>query len=369
MVRAIALLSVVAFAYAACPNQCSGHGWCDENDSCICFRAPGTSNQHASYIGADCSQRVCPYGISHDYITDSSQELLAVWNPESNANGESNPYVGFIPAPVTDGKSIGQPRLKAFLNGGFLLNRDYGLDVRVVQVPAGTNTIKFQWKFSTEKTFRSEVTASLATTLYMTRAFAYHVMQDPATDSGLYIYFDTPTPADVYSVNAEDRYFLNVTFNEGLKFLASDPNSAHQIVECSGRGICNRVSGICSCSVGFTGDSCERSVCPGDCSGHGICQSEMYFVKDAVAGTAISQVTYDKAFDSMIAYGCKCDVGFRGADCSQRECPSGIDTLGGDGGLEGMDCSGRGTCDYTIGMCTCFKGFFGERCEEQTTLI
>lgn len=261
------------------------------------------------------------------------------------------------------------PKLQAFLNGGFLLPRDYGLDVRVVSVPEGTNTIKFQWKLSTEKTFRSEITASQPTGLYTTRAFAYHVKPDSLTDSGLYVYFDTPTTADVSMVSAEDRYFLNVTFNDGVTFSPSDPNTAHQIVECSGRGICNRASGACTCSVGFTGDACERSICPSDCSGHGICQSEMYFVQDAVAGTPIADVTYNAAFDASIAYGCKCDAGFRGPDCSARDCPSGPDPLDGDGGAQGMDCSGRGACDYTVGMCTCYKGFFGERCEEQTTLI
>lgn len=37
----VLVASVFATALAACPNQCSGHGWCDENDRCICFRAPG----------------------------------------------------------------------------------------------------------------------------------------------------------------------------------------------------------------------------------------------------------------------------------------------------------------------------------------
>jgi hypothetical protein len=34
-----------------------------------------------------------------------------------------------------------------------------------------------------------------------------------------------------------------------------------------------------------------------------------------------------------------------------------------------MDCSGRGRCDYTVGTCSCFRGFFGERCEQQSTLV
>jgi hypothetical protein len=43
--------------------------------------------------------------------------------------------------------------------------------------------------------------------------------------------------------------------------------------------------------------------------------------------------------------------------------------MGADGGAEGMDCSGRGLCDYATGQCGCFRGFFGERCEQQTTLV
>ncbi len=113
------LFAAIAFvAYAACPNQCSGefvnharplygriaarscrvhnahahatfslsppppppypahsregHGWCDENERCVCFRAPGTANQNAAYAGADCSQRVCPYGRSHDIVSTPS---------------------------------------------------------------------------------------------------------------------------------------------------------------------------------------------------------------------------------------------------------------------------------------------------------
>ena len=27
-----------------------------------------------------------------------------------------------------------------------------------------------------------------------------------------------------------------------------------------------------------------------------------------------------------------------------------------------VDCSNRGTCDYSTGECTCFKGFYGANC-------
>ena len=82
--------------------------------------------------------------------------------------------------------------------------------------------------------------------------------------------------------------------------------------------------------------------------------------------------------------GCFCDPGFRGPACEFEECPSGADPLNGYGNEAGRDCSGRGLCDYHtgnififfivifflfIGTCECFSGFFGTRCDKQTTII
>jgi len=76
---------------------------------------------------------------------------------------------------------------------------------------------------------------------------------------------------------------------------------------------------------------------------------------------------YDTPWDASKAVGCMCDVGFRGPFCEDRECPSGPDPLMGMGSEAGRDCSGRGVCDYGIGVCRCFEGFYGARCHKQTT--
>ena len=140
-------------------------------------------------------------------------------------------------------------------------------------------------------------------------------------------------------------------------------NDAHPLTECSAQGSCDRTVGQCICATGYEGVACERTVCPNNCSGNGFCFTQQQIAKDALPTQA-----YTAAWDATKHVGCECDAGYRGADCSLRECPTGTDVMGGDGAAQGRDCSGRGICDYTAGLCTCIQGFFGARCEMQTIL-
>jgi len=114
--------------------------------------------------------------------------------------------------------------------------------------------------------------------------------------------------------------------------------------ECSDQGLCDRATGLCSCFPGYSGSSCQRTVCPDDCSGHGTCRSNRDFAYDwAVAKTKqihdktqtkIEEkfretyfASYDDAWDSDKHWGCKCDAGYRGPSCALVECPSDKDPL------------------------------------------
>jgi len=132
-------------------------------------------------------------------------------------------------------------------------------------------------------------------------------------------------------------------------------------VECSNKGICDRKSGECQCFDNYEGMACERTVCPKDCSGRGLCMTESALASNFGA-------TYSAPWDAHKHVGCLCDAGFRGPDCSLQECPSGEDVLLGDGASKGRECSGRGICDYSEGLCKCFEGYFGTRCQSQTIL-
>merc|ERR1712066_289982 len=119
-------------------------------------------------------------------------------------------------------------------------------------------------------------------------------------------------------------------------------------VECSDGSQCDTSTGECVCYPGYEGSACQRTVCPNDCSGHGTCRSNQDFAVDfseavyeaqkAVDDTIVKTegktsyydyflVTYDKAWDAGMQYGCLCDIGFRGVDCNTVECPTSYDAM------------------------------------------
>ena len=138
-------------------------------------------------------------------------------------------------------------------------------------------------------------------------------------------------------------------------------NNAHPIAECSNQGICDRTTGMCTCFTNYDGIACERTVCPNNCNMAGVCYTEKQLAIEA------SRV-YSTPWDAQKQMGCVCDLGRRGPDCSLFECPSGPDVMKGFGNESGRDCSGRGICDYTQGICNCFMGYYGTKCEYQTVL-
>jgi len=143
--------------------------------------------------------------------------------------------------------------------------------------------------------------------------------------------------------------------------VATAANEAHPVVECSNKGYCNRKSGTCECFDNYDGIACERTVCPNDCSQNGICYTQKLLAEEA-------SKTYSTPWDAQKITGCVCDAGYRGPDCSLEECPTGPDLMLGDGNEKGRDCSGRGLCDYSAGLCKCFTGYHGDRCQHQVIL-
>lgn len=139
-------------------------------------------------------------------------------------------------------------------------------------------------------------------------------------------------------------------------------NNLHPVTECSNKGICDRKAGTCACFPGYEGVACQRTLCPSSCNARGTCWPEKHLASKA-------NRIYSLPWDAMKHVGCLCDAGYRGPACDLQECPSGSDSLDGYGNEAGRDCSGRGICDFGSGTCVCFSGFFGTRCQMQTTIF
>jgi len=118
--------------------------------------------------------------------------------------------------------------------------------------------------------------------------------------------------------------------------------SFHKYMECSGKGICDRLTGECDCFEGYTGKGCQRQSCPNDCSGHGTCE----YIEDLAYGVVPGQYwgffaehggiyktpktfdnTISKVWDYHKSMACVCDPRYIDVDCSRRMCPKSNDVL------------------------------------------
>lgn len=118
-----------------------------------------------------------------------------------------------------------------------------------------------------------------------------------------------------------------------INSLASCPKgpdwfNSSQLTECSGIGICK--SFHCICPDGFGGDSCQKVLCPIDpitkrqCNNRGRCIA----LDDHAKSNKIYPIfEYDFYWDSERIFGCECDNGFSGYDCSLHKCSIGLDPI------------------------------------------
>eukprot|EP01038_Epipyxis_sp_PR26KG_P010435 gene10435-14018_t len=121
--------------------------------------------------------------------------------------------------------------------------------------------------------------------------------------------------------------------------LPESDHTAHlsTYAECSNAGLCERSSGTCICNEGFTGAACSRLTCPGassdtdGCSGHGQCLDMNSLAALATVNGVLGGFTYGdtpnkpSTWDATRVFGCYCDSGYAGYDCSLYICPYGDD--------------------------------------------
>lgn len=133
--------------------------------------------------------------------------------------------------------------------------------------------------------------------------------------------------------NRPDGVWCSRRFDPVLPRSTND--RAHDLAECSNKGTCNRATGECECQKWFEGGACERISCPqvlgNTCNGHGKCLNMYQLALLTEDNGDATDITYgaipnDPAtWDFNKMYGCYCDEGFQGYDCSERVCPTGDD--------------------------------------------
>jgi len=177
----------------------------------------------------------------------------------------------------------------------------------------------------------------------------------------------TVTDADhrVIENNAAHPYGTTEAFPAMINTdLVVVPESAHDYMECSNKGTCDRTTGECECYPGYDGVSCQRASCPGfpdSCSGHGVCKTI------AQLAHADYENVY-KLWDQSVTMGCECDAGFYGPDCSLKRCKFGSDPLY----LDDTATTKRASFDFMV--VTTYNGTdtyegFGVSAGEMTTIF
>lgn len=140
-------------------------------------------------------------------------------------------------------------------------------------------------------------------------------------------------------------------FGKAWADIAIADDMAHQPIECSGAGTCDRTTGKCQCFAGYEGGACDRLSCPNKgCGDHGRCMTMKSYATTVDAGLMIPGAPYTNVrtpylyatpWDADMIQGCACDSGFEGYDCNRRSCPVGDDplTTGQDNEVQLISCT------------------------------
>lgn len=203
----------------------------------------------------------------------------------------------------------------------------------------------------------------------------------------------THTPGDVLPLvatvisNAGNKLEINVAqAGDGAGQYGAKPvpyDGTAETLECSGRGMCDHNTGECKCFVDF--ESSNGAGGPGQAGDCG-------YYNPVVSKKAVTPFRHcprpntlpaDHVVRNLAEYGpicnghgkcnydtslvCYCEDGWSGRYCQHRACPTGrawFDEFAGFNHVhsDGYECSNRGHCDVTRGVCKCDERFEGTAC-------
>merc|ERR1712216_351567 len=197
----------------------------------------------------DCSERVCPYGISH------------ATTPQGDLNMDGDRYDNTGKAIVYKTGPYAGEQIQAFISHldntlTFSANQDVSSNEIVkgdaIQIrgwdSANTRFIKHSFiitAVNADGTFSLDKDCTVAGGLH---GSVFKVMETIASPQGTW----ESWPGDAVETTQDEGHFY---------------------MECSNQGLCDRGTGECECFDGYSGRACAATSCPNDCNGKGTCST------------------------------------------------------------------------------------------------
>lgn len=186
----------------------------------------------------------CPLGAAYDSISNQVPKISDMSFKSATGASSAKLNALFIPSTSLSQRS----------------DRQIIVQIMTTEASPSAPYGTFAWRYTDDDYFSPEQQISL----YMSATTPY-----PLTGSGVFVYWD-PVKDDTESfetsagqIAAGDLYEFSISqeFVNGEVgiFDSSDSNTMHQLVECSGRGLCDTAAGKCSCLPGYSGEACQRS--------------------------------------------------------------------------------------------------------------
>jgi len=394
LIKVVILFSSAVSVYAACDNQCSGHGTCLIDDVCNCYDNWGVG---LSLDSGDCSDRICPFELAwvdtpsndgrfHTYAECSNRGICdrktglcdcfdgyegkackrtscpndcsghgtceyiedlaykVTWNQYSTSDFRDSaatlPYYGW---------DKGKTR-------GCVCDSQYAdIDCSKRMCPHGTDVLKVRdnllvdeksqiqeiW-FAQDK-FMKESYNSLVVPAGRSQTFALK-FTSRLNES----FVTTPIKFDYYNPDSANDFVTDVH----LALL----QLPHQVID--------------ACTVSFVSGKSRSTTLDPEAFAYGI---RIAFTGDAVQGpqNLIEVVDYECGVGCTPRITGLHNLGIR----TTTTAIDGYSLLASNvteyqlSDLNSYECGRRGKCDYKSGLCECFEGYTGENCNTQTTLV